>query len=292
MSNEAALDFILYQIQSDNQPLGIPFGWSQPKSNDTITLGSVYVGIDEQFTPKSLLLDQEYDFTKGYFYNGDLTEYPLWGIKKLLREWKNECKPNERVSNKELRLSAIFGNEEIHCLYDDLDREEKLLYHLAIMALNTMTECHNWAVSYLEYLAYNHYNLKDHGKNWSVYNSQETLYPDIFDALNDLLGSGDLAEKLGLYGYTIYNNLNDECYHYFNQWEDENTSTQEFIKNTLENSNKLDSWDIREYDHEIIGTLAAMMEWIKSEWLQGNLSFELSEDMPKDLYNWYSEICN
>lgn len=291
MPDEIALDFILYQILPDNAPLGYHFEWFQPSEDSTITLGSIYVSCDLNLSPYDLFFYQL--GYPDYKYESSCTEYPLWAIKTLLKAYKDtQQDKTKRVKLLKRKISGILELENPHCQFSELEREEKLLYRLAIMALNTMTEAHNWACLYLKSLAYDHYLLKDQGKDWQFYCPDESDNTDILLAINDLFSSSNcIADKLELYGYTIDNANSGEEYYYFNQWENENLETQEYIKSIIDSldNHPLQKWDIRDYDHEIISTLAHMINWIKEEWINGNLFFTLSPEMPKKLYNWYRE---
>lgn len=272
MPDNIALEFIRYMIKPDNPPLGIPFAWLQPDNNDTIMLSSIYVGMNKEISLYDL------------FY---LDNYPLDIKKDIIRTFQNN--PGKKVNPDDtLQLSGIVECPEISIPYNDLERDEMLLYHLAVMSINTMTEAHNWACSYLEFLAYNHYSFKNHAEDWKVYElSFNNIDNDLIDSMFEY--SSALADYLDLYGYTIDYNQNDECYYYFNEWKDMNLEIQELIK---ANDDFMNEWNIRDYDHEIISTLAFMVDWIKTEWNEGYLTFQLNDNMPKSLYEWYASYVN
>lgn len=292
MSNDIALEFIAYLIQDGNPPLGIPFGWIQPSEDTTITLGSIYVSVDVKMSLKDLIYGRK---EVGYFSNDPRKNQDFRFPSDMDSIYLREAIKSFEGRNSKRKISGLLEAENIHCQYSELERDEKLLYRLALLALNTMTECHNWSVSYLEFLAYNHYCFNDHWQLWHLY--EDSYNQGILSAVSELIPyCKNIPDTLELYGYGIDNAKNDECYYYFNQWEDENTEIQEWIQEAIDTTDKtsltefIEKYDIREYDSEVIRTLSAVINWIQEEWNQGNLEFTLNENMPRGLYNWYKMV--
>lgn len=289
MRPEIALALVHEWIKSGEGPLGMQFGWIQPDNDDICTLGSVYTDSYDRDL-YNLLFTEDYNYAYGKY---DKTlNFSLDQTKRILRILKdNDIDYHSRFN---IKLSdVIFQNENIQCKFSELDDTEKCMYRLSILMLNTMTEGHNLACEYLEYLAHVHYHSLENDKNWTVYDNDNRGYKqDILDILMET------PEDM-----TIYLPYDSPEYHidYFTNLPDYNPylTVREYVEN-LENEyaedrssidivNQVFNLDVQyPYDRdEILDFLTWVIGWIIDEYMQGNLTFTYTDNVDsKELKQW------
>lgn len=294
MTNEIAIELVKQWIKPDNPPLGMPFGWTQPNDDSTITLGNVY-SCNYERNLYDLLINEvhTYDYDKYQFiYKTELCQ-SLDVTKRILRILKEHHKDIKK--DKIILHDAIFNAEHISTEFNNLDNSEKCMYRLSIMCLNTMTNGHNLACEYLEYLAHNHFgDNPNNDKNWTIYESEYSDYKD--DILQILAES---PENLGIMldydspGYDLKGLNVDQDYSEEYQYiqDIENRYNDDYEYDLLQDVFKV---DLRSYERdEILQFLAWCIGWIKEEYKTGNLTFTYAEDIDsKPLKQWVYQYAN
>lgn len=263
MTDEVSLDFIKWMIQPDNPTLGLWFGWNQPNDDTTVKLGDCY----------TIPSFNDYTMTIVDLFNTELGPIGFNSARDILKELKSHY--GKRYSKYlKPKLSGIWATE-VFRQFSELENEEKCIYRLCVMSINTMTELHNFACAYMESLAESYSKNSD---EWSLYENDDSGIDEIAYQFND-----KFSGLIDFTGYLQYN-YSDEEYHYFNEWK-----VSEYFQAPMDNYDKSGSdfiqdifgLDVPEYESEnILKVLSVAMEWIKSEWNDGILQFHYDESMP------------
>lgn len=282
MSDEIALDFIKWMIQPDNPTLGIWLGWNQPNDDTTVKLGDCYTVPsfwDNEITIASL-------FSESTGYSSQYAYMEFQTAKDILRELHNKFgKKYSKYQN--IKLSGIWETEVFRS-FSELENEEKCIYRLCVMVINTMTDLHNFACAYMQSLAESYANNND---DWSLYENDSRYGID--EIINDYMPN--FKHLMDFTGY-LQCNGSDEEYHYFNQW-----TVSDYFQTPIDNYDKFGSefvmdvfgLDVSEYDYEnILKVLSVAMEWIKEEWKNGILQFHYDESMPKLIKDFTCQFDN
>lgn len=266
MNDEVALDFIKWMIQPDNPTLGIWLGWNQPDEDTTVKLGDCY----------TIPSFNDYTMTIADLFNTELGPIGFNSARDILKELKSHYGKKFSRFNKP-KLSGIWESE-IFRPFSELENEEKCIYRLCVMSINTMTEVHNFACAYMQSLAESYAKDSD---EWSLYSNDDNGIDEIAYQFSDKFNG-----IIDFNGY-LQCNHSDEEYHYFNQWK-----VSEYFQSPIDNYDKFGSefimnvfgLDVPEYDSEnILKVLSVSMEWIKSEWNAGMLQFHYNESMPNKI---------
>lgn len=261
MSNEVALELIKEWCRPDMPTLGHWFGWNQPKKDGSIKLGSIYGKPNNNYSLRELLEKSEI----GYNAAKDT-------IKML---------PDNASIDEPLELSGIYSIEEVFIDFNALEPYERALTRLKVMLVNTMTEGHNWSIAYGEYLAQQYWDYESND-GWLLYESGYKTNDDILGEILEWGHNPDIS-------WHVWDN--DECYHYFNEFE--KLPTYEKLK------------EIQDYDHdlindilgesvsgcywdEILSVLAWCIEWIIESWDNGDLTLSYDESLPDKLKSFIS----
>lgn len=293
MTDEIAIELVKQWIKPDNPPLGMPFGWTQPNDDSTIILGSVY-SCNYEKNLYDLLINEIYNPRLGKWGGYEIELKQSLDITKRVLRILKENKINIRT-NKITLHDVLFNAEEISTTFNELDNEEKCMFRLSIMCLNTMTNGHNLAIEYLEYLAHNHFgDNTDNDKNWIIYESEYSDYKD--DILQILAES---PENLGimldynspeydLKGLNVARDYPEE-YQYIQDIENRYNDNYEY--DLLQDVFKV---DLRSYERqEILEFLTWCIGWIKEEYATGNLTLTYAEDIDsKPLKQWLYQYAN
>lgn len=237
LNNEMALAIVKDAIMPGQPTLGLWFGWNQPNEESTVKLGSI-CGRIQSYTVRELL------------HNSDLE---LWQVKDILREMKY-CKLDKDETISERWALALC--DEVFIPYGVLSPEEKALYRLKVLLVNTMTEGHNWAIEYGDYLATVYYRLESAGL--SEWRSQDAKYSDLHDILADY-------KLLPVAAYEESDCVSPKY----------NPETYEFALGKV-----LDLFPDLEYNYQKSGVseiLAWVLDWLKDEYQKGNLVIDLEK---------------
>lgn len=299
MSSEIAIELVKQWIKAGEQPLGIPFGWTQPEDNDTITLGSIY-SCNYDNNLYDLLINEvhDYDYNKGKFVYKNELRQTLDVTKRVLRILKEHHKDIRK--DKIILPDVIFSTDNLNTTFDKLDNAEKSMYRLSILMLNTMTNGHNLACEYLEYLAHNHFgDDKDNNKQWELYEYDNSSYKgEILEILMENPEDMGILLDYDSPGYDIrgLNTERDypEDYDYVNtieiQYQDD--SNEEYTFDLIQHVFNVEC----KYDYErgeILNFLAWCAGWIRKEYAAGNITFNYTDDIDsKILKNWLFQYVN
>jgi hypothetical protein len=283
MSNEIAIELIKEWIKPGYPPLGMQFGWIQPNDNDHITLGDLYCSFSGEYTIQDLL------FIDLGYPNYDLElAVSLNTAKQVILESRNMGIKDLRKDK--ISFDGIYCSENPSIEFGELSEEESILYRLSILVLNTMTNGHNFAVEYLDYLA--EYHVGKGSVSWSLY---DRGYPDDYEIGNivELITSDDH------FPFNFYDNHRDYDLDYlrnkadldvitwFNQLEDlYQDNEKDIIMDIFPNYDIYHNYDRK----EIISFLSWIVSWLKYEFKTGNLSFQESDDLSPKLNNWIKYI--
>ena len=256
INDEIALELIKVFISPGNPPLGMAFAWIQPEDDsEFINVGGLY-GQPSNITLRELLQDSDI----GY-----------WAAKQIIKE--SRCmRKSVKSLDEEIEFDSVCSIDNLSIPLKALDSLEFALYRLAIMAINTMTEGHNWACLYLEYLANMHYEYKD-----------DNEWGDFYDGYSD-----DLLESID------YAGLLDRLYWHI--WDSDYYCSLEYKQSTYDNLESLQAEyvlfpdnEFKSYEiEELYQVIAHMINWIQDEWITGNLTFIYDEDMPDKIKKWYA----
>ena len=175
MDNEIALELIKEWVKPGYPPLGMQFAWQQPEETDYITVGDLYTVFNGDYTIQDLLFTN-----KGYYYSPILElAVKLETAKEVIRLARElEIKD---LRNDKLQFDGIYCSENPAIELCELDQNEIALYRLAILCLNTMTEGHNLAIEYLEYIA-EHYVEKG-SIIWGLYDGDNQYLGEIVELI-------------------------------------------------------------------------------------------------------------
>jgi hypothetical protein len=281
MTDEIAIELVRQWIKVGEQPLGIPFGWIQPDNDDYCTLGDVYTQYFNQ-NLLDVLFNEVYDYAiKGYKLEA---KYSLDQTKRVLRILKSNNK-NLRTGNIQLKNDVIFNLDHVTTQFSKLDSTEKCLYRMSILVLNTMTEGHNFAIEYLNYLAHNYITSADY-KSFQIYeNSLNGYKSEIMEILAENPENLDIQLEYESPEYNI------------NYLKDKYPDSLDYLME-LEYQFDDDKWAIDiinyvfnvncKYDREEILTfLAWCIGWIREEYQQGYITFKYTENVDsKILRDW------
>lgn len=277
MPNQVALDCIKSFIQPNNPTLGIWLGWNQPNDEDYIKFGSCYTlpsFDDYHMTLHDLLQDTALGYNSA---------------KQIVDEFRIHYHNKRGYQYERLELSGIWETE-VFRQFAELDNNQKCIFRLCIMVINTMTELHNFACAYMEELAEEYCKDSD---DWSLYDSSDTWLDSII--------SDNIAEfksKISFSSYFQYNQT-DETYSYLNdefqiaEWMNEIESQFQYGDNIdlIEYTFGIDvhlKWE-RE---EVLKVLSECIEWIQSEWLEDNLTLTLHDSMPDSVKQFVTQFNN
>jgi hypothetical protein len=291
MDNLTALELIKEWIKPGGIPLGIPFAWQQPEKDETINLQEELFGTAEQeinLEEKGVLsykrvnqyntYQWKINFPKGFDFRfaDDVKEYfDKW----IIKENKNNEFANFILHPKGLYSVSIAKK------WSELELEEKLKLRLAILAINTMTDYHNWAIATFQEIA--EYYCNNYPKDLT-YQYDGELDDEFLQQLLDW----------GLLQGEIYFNCgeSDETYYYTNKFKDELDISwlEEMDEISYDVLEKVFSYDIPQenpviakYSHylkeEMFYLLAWFVDWIKDEWQSGNLELMNPESIDNQI---------
>jgi hypothetical protein len=179
LSNEHALIVIRDMLQPDTPTLGMWFGWSQPEPNETVKLGSAYASDTLEFTWEEVFESATHDEKKAFV--------------RLCREYKVPYRWEP------IRLRGLWLADEVFFPFNSLGRGEQCLYRLHTMAVNTMTDYHNWAIEYGEYLAEMYVDNKKADVSWELYEHNDIFTQEFCDQFSHLVSFTPNVSENGHY---------------------------------------------------------------------------------------------
>jgi hypothetical protein len=266
MSNELALELIQSFLQPGMPTLGMWFGWNQPEQNDQVKLGSVYA-----------------THTMSVYWE-DLFEGASLDDKK---EFVKLCKLMKHDPREVMTISGLWNADEVFFPFNKLDNGDKCLYRLHVMAINTGSDYHNWAVEFGERLAEIYWDNNDATCEWELYEEDNDFSREMWDIFKHLLPKITPYVSTGnIYPPNNYHNKVDE-------------DILEWLNDYIANRDDFWSWMFgiehsnRTYindEDDVCDVLTWFIEWMQKEWLTGNL--QLTTDTPSPKLNAFVEMVN
>lgn len=255
MPHMATLQLVKNFCIAGNPPLGYNFGLIQPNLNDTIIVGSCYGIASFNYTIRALLTKSVYT---GHGQFKDELATNLETAKQIIRLARDH---NYHLDDT-VDLSGLVETEVFRS-FSTLSITEQAFYRLAILLINTMTEGHNWACEYMEYLAETYVKNND---EWQLIEN-DTWKDDILD----ICLNSDLKDQLTISAYNKevhYPACNPEIY----SWLEE-------LDETLDISDYITGFSIRWDKDEFLRILAWVVEWIQEIYSKGDLELTLTHEI-------------
>jgi len=265
LPNDIALELIKQWIKPDNTPLGIPFGWIQPGLDSNVTLGDLYIQFAGEYTIADLITNE---IRLGFYQYKSELAVSLNTAKMVIRLARELGIKDLRLDK--INFNGIYSSENPSCEFLELEPNDQCLYHLAILCLNTMTEGHNLAIEFLDYLA--DYYIPKGSICWSLYDG-------------DCYELGEIVELITYesnFPFSFYDNdryydvegslnLNPKILDWINELEykfQEDPTELDLIQYIFD---KEIPWDYQR--EEILYYLAWIIDWLKEEFKSNNLKF-------------------
>jgi len=283
MPNSIALELIKEWVKPGYPPLGLPFAWSQPDNEDHITVGGLYACVNGEYTVQDLIMNET---RSGYNYNYELA-VTLESAKQIIRLARDNGIKDLR--NDKFEFNAIFSHENPSIEFAELDPAEVCLYRLAILCLNTMTEGHNLACEYLEYLGetkVNKYQIE-----WDIYTND---WDNELNEIIPILTSEDNVHT------PFWFNDNEAYYHmdYITRgvnpdilaWINELESDYQYNHDPDYNDliHQIFRIDVNfDYEREeILAWIAWIIDWLIKSWQCGDLTLKSDNSLDPKLNDW------
>lgn len=261
---QAAFEFIMRAIEPGEMSLAGMFFIHQPDTNDeTVNLSQIYLtgGSFDSFNLSEAL------------QSIDLTDYDtLRDIIKLIRDSGYTGKLSEFIVDSR-KIEGLYESDYVTSSLSEieyrLDSTHVLLLKLAIFSVNTIgSEAHEWAIDYLNYLAYE--LAKDGKLDFSVYES------DRYSNVNT-----EIFQKLLELGYKPRFTLSD----YDNSKPDYYLDDKRFyhdVSQAVIDWNEEESTDIEE---------EKIYDWIDNNTPHSVNRYDYKDSIKPIILYWISELC-
>jgi len=263
MPRNVAVAIIKDALRPGQPTLGLWFGWNQPRKTDKVKLGSVYGYIrkDEWLTLRKLLGGTEI----GYNAAKDIIKTATKLYNKKYGAYNGVNRPSKFPKDMGADLCELFNNdtmlscEEVFVPFSRLSSDDQAAYRMHTLLINTMTDGHNWACEWGDYIAAQYAIARE--LDWE-------LYYDSHDKL---------AEKLLEYGIKLPVWVEDGDY---SLPKVEKETLNWMFDNDIAKRVFGDNVDWEDW-HSAVTMLAWTIEWLQQEWANGNLSLSYDEKQPK-----------